>query len=361
MIADNFFTYVRYSLLFVLLEQCILPNMKQEIFHQASEKLHGLTGVAVESLTYESHQNGDSYDLHFTLRKHNHISHWAGEIKRHVTKTSLIKLTQRRLMALEDGFENFIVISEYIAPSAKEALVHEKVCYLDAMGNAHIEAPGLFIHNETGKSISPNKHSKSRAFTKAGLKVVFSLLTKEGFLNKPYRTIEAYSNTSLDTINKVFKALLQEGYIIKESRNTYRFIDRDNLIQKWVEHYNVKLRPSLLVKTFRPIERSQDWRNIPITVGVEQWGGAVAADMMIRHLIPDKWILYSQADQQHFIKEFAWVPDSNGKITVYQKFWTTEDHSEHAHPLIVYSDLLASNDPRYTETAKLIYEKYLSQ
>jgi hypothetical protein len=54
------------------------------------------------------------------------------------------------------------------------------------------------------------------------------------------------------------------------------------------------------------------------------------------------------------------VPDDDGKIEVYQRFWTIGENGQQTVPsLLVYADLIYSGDPRNLETAQRIYERYL--
>ena len=55
------------------------------------------------------------------------------------------------------------------------------------------------------------------------------------------------------------------------------------------------------------------------------------------------------------------IPKDDGVVKVYQKFWKDELYEEnrYAPPLLIYADLLLTNDPRCQETAMMIYEKNL--
>jgi len=62
------------------------------------------------------------------------------------------------------------------------------------------------------------------------------------------------------------------------------------------------------------------------------------------------------------------VPDpKNGNVIVYSIFWNpinnlslNLENLKIVNPLLVYADLLATNDSRNFETANKIYEQYLS-
>jgi hypothetical protein len=70
------------------------------------------------------------------------------------------------------------------------------------------------------------------------------------------------------------------------------------------------------------------------------------------------------------------IPDAHGNVEIYERFWNGNTVQEKmkppykiqtgqnsniplAHPLLVYADLVLTNDPRCLETAEMIYLKYL--
>jgi hypothetical protein len=54
------------------------------------------------------------------------------------------------------------------------------------------------------------------------------------------------------------------------------------------------------------------------------------------------------------------VPDENGNIKTYKQFWQfNEGYDNVVPPLLVYADLINTNDRRCTETAEKIYDEFL--
>jgi len=98
------------------------------------------------------------------------------------------------------------------------------------------------------------------------------------------------------------------------------------------------------------------------------WGGEPAADILTNYLSPGEWTIYSNVDKKLLLKKGGLVPDpKDGNVIVYSIFWNPINNfsfniedSKIVNPLLVYADLLATNDSRNFETAKKIYEQYLS-
>ena len=55
-------------------------------------------------------------------------------------------------------------------------------------------------------------------------------------------------------------------------------------------------------------------------------------------------------------------PDKYGAVEIRSMFWNSEKYQRAGcvHPLLTYVDLMASDDDRNIETAKLIYQRYIS-
>ena len=90
------------------------------------------------------------------------------------------------------------------------------------------------------------------------------------------------------------------------------------------------------------------------------WGGEPAADLLTDYLKPEEFTIYTNETQQEIIKRYRWVPDDNGEIYGYKKFWNN-DIGNKAPALLVYAELMETKDSRCIETANLIYEQYLQK
>ncbi|MBC8645343.1 hypothetical protein H9W95_18895 [Flavobacterium lindanitolerans] len=83
---------------------------------------------------------------------------------------------------------------------------------------------------------------------------------------------------------------------------------------------------------------------------------------MTGHLKPKDYIIYTDEETSKVVKELKLVPDEEGNIELYNKFWTDSLHLKNEHtapPLVVYADLLGTGNNRNIETAKIILENGL--
>lgn len=58
---------------------------------------------------------------------------------------------------------------------------------------------------------------------------------------------------------------------------------------------------------------------------------------------------------------YGLVPDQDGNIQVYEKFWEQDDQRDIAPDLLVYADLMNTQDKRCIETANIIFNERIKQ
>lgn len=257
--------------------------------------------------------------------------------------------------------EPTVIIADYISPKAKTLLRSQNIAYIDGGGNLFFKADGLYIHIETNKQAKPTKPISNRAFNKTGLKVVFQFLVNPNLINQPYRTISNATGVAIDTIGKVMKDLLQEKQILKANERQYEYTDRKQLLHEWITAYNRILKPKLTKQQFRFVKPPQDYKKVNLPENT-YWSGGIAGEILSDYLIAETGIIYTNLPFMEIRQALKLIPDENGNITLIEAFTKTvepinENEPNTAHPILVYADLIDSDNPRYTETAKSLYHK----
>jgi hypothetical protein len=246
-----------------------------------------------------------------------------------------------------------------LSEKLRQTLKESDIAYLDGAGNTCITAPGLYILVEGKKQKLDLKKTRHRAFTKTGIKIVFNFLLREKLINEPYRTIAETTGVSLDTISKTISSLKTLGFIVDLDDKNQKLVRKKDLLNRWIYQYGDKLRPSLLVGNFRFLDPEKDWKTLALDA-TTQWSGEPAGDLLTGYLKPEIFLLYTEQTRSDLMKQLRLVPDDDGKIEVYQRFWTIGENGQQTVPsLLVYADLIYSGDPRNLETAQRIYERYL--
>ncbi len=87
--------------------------------------------------------------------------------------------------------------------------------------------------------------------------------------------------------------------------------------------------------------------------------GEPAGDLLTNYLRPEKLTIYTSETKKDLMMHYGLVPDQNGNIQVYEKFWEQDDQRDIAPDLLVYADLVNTRDKRCIETATMIYNEHI--
>jgi hypothetical protein len=266
------------------------------------------------------------------------------------------------LMELKKKYQPLMIIAEHIFPKIKEELRTLGIGYLETNGNIFFKYENIFLWNDGQKRIEKHNTKLGRAFTKTGLKLLFHFLLNEDLVNKTYREIAIETGVGFGNINFIITDLKQQDYLIPLDKDNYKLINKKELLNKWMDGYEVKLKPDLLIGTFRFL-KDQDflnWKMLPIQKKKTWWGGEPAGDLLTKYLRPAELTLYTIEKRNELIKHYKLIPDEKGNVKVYQKFWQHDDGDKNVvPPLLAYADLMNTGDRRCIETAQKVYDGYL--
>lgn len=257
-----------------------------------------------------------------------------------------------------------LLAAPYITATLAEHCRRLDIQFIDTAGNAYLKAAGLQIY-VTGQKRHPENtpHGVDRAMAVTGLRVMFAFLCNPALLNDPYRDIAKAAGVALGTVGRVFYALQKRGLLLGEGKKTTRrFVDRKRLIEEWVLNYPARLRPKLWAQRFRA-PQADWWKNINLDKYGGLWGGEIAGDMLTNYRNPGEAVIYLPGDPNRLIIDAHLRDDPKGDVEILEKFWGFEIHAagkQTVPPLLVYADLLATQDPRNHELAKLVYERHIA-
>ena len=254
-----------------------------------------------------------------------------------------------------------IVVARSLFPKIKHTLRQEGVAYLEANGNVFLKRNGVTLWLDGQKSCPSKNEEGNRAFTKTGLKVLFNFLVDQDLLNLRYREIAKISNVALGNINYVITGLKQLHFITSVDDKRLVLNNKKDLLQKWITAYEERLKPTLLIGTFRFLRKEDfsHWKNIELNIEKTAWGGEPAGDLLTDYLHPGGLTMYTTDTKAELIKNYKLIPDDNGNIKIYQRFWENAKEANIVPPLLVYADLINAGDRRSYETAQKIYNDSL--
>jgi hypothetical protein len=249
-----------------------------------------------------------------------------------------------------------ILFTSYVTASVAKMLQAEHVEYVDMAGNMFLCNGDsiILIQNCEKPAIIERRNSQGRAWTPAGLKVLFLLLTDKDALNWNYRKISEYSGVSLGSVKYVMTDL-QERQLLLELNDRLHWSNHQKMITQWSTAYAEKILPRIVCKHYTGT-LPETLTPAPLAVSGESF--AQKQNLMTSN----RKLLWQYGNMNEFIARNRLRPDEHGNIEVREAFWPEVRNFGDTVPyLLVYADLLAENDSRCAETAQVIYERYLEE
>lgn len=321
-----------------------------EVIHEILEKLEikaNWKGMKIDNMDgiLELDFNGQKVKFNAEIKK---------EIRNyHLPEIFLMAEYNRPLM---------VITEKNIFPGIKDELRKKGIAFIDLKGNVDIRTDKLLIKVEGNHTtaVKPEKHG--RAFTKAGLKVIFLFLRDNNLINESYREIAKKAGIALGNINYIFEGLKEENFILKKDEKKFTLINKKELLERWITAYDEKLKPALHIGNFRfgLKDNFRNWKNLELNLEKTAWGGEAAGDILTNYLKPEILTLYTNEKKLDLMKKFRLIPEPDGELRIYGKFWDFEtEFKKTVPPVLAYADLINTGDGRCIETAQKIYEQYL--
>lgn len=330
-----------------------MNTAEENIIRQALDKLQHSTGVSAEWKPF-LHHDDKGIDGRLILDLQDIKINFNAKIKNEIRNYQLIKLFE-----LANRNEPFMVIANRIFPDIKRQLRENGIAYLDGAGNLFVNHEGQMVWIDGNKLSAEEKRLPNRAFSKTGLKVLFYLLNDPRRLNLTYRDIADGAGVALGNINLVLSGLKESGFLFQLDKKSIAFQHEMELLNRWISGYRETLKPALYMGNFRMPKNVTDWKNLQLPNGTI-WGGEPAADILTNNLNPEILTIYTQQPKSELIKTLKLAPDPNGNIQVHQKFWNNGTSEMQIAPtVLIYTDLVLTNDPRCIEIAESIKREHL--
>ena len=248
---------------------------------------------------------------------------------------------------------DMLLITEYVSPQQGEMLRNKEIQYADAAGNMFIRYPGvaILISNRAKPQRIEQQKSAGRAFSTAGLKLLFLLLTEPEALNWGYRRLAQYSGVSLGSVGYIMTDLQNSGHLI-DADGKLIWKNRHNTIGKWCDYYRDKLLPGIEKRCYSGTVPENCFEYSMLA------GGESAAEQL--HLLKSRRLLaYRTGNINLCIAENRWKEDIDGNIEIRTPFWPECRTFDKIPYLLIYADLLAEDDPRCTGIAGEIFNRFL--
>ena len=294
------------------------------------------------------------------------------ELKKSLRPSMIPHLKQRiSTWAGRQLCDRVMIFSDYIPASLAQLMREEKIWFVDAAGNAYLEIPGKLLIYIIGNRLHRPATLKGQYFTEAGAKVLFYLLKHGPDIEATYRELSAATSVSLDKISKLLNELKDDATIIRLQQGRYEVRNPQRLLDMWVEAFVAKLHPKIILGHYKSpygediaalLEAGLQHKALENVVV----GGEYAADLLTGYLRASSTTLYIPLSTVNSVQQnLKLAPSKDGPIEVCAIFapeignFSKEHGFLLADPVLVYAELLATDDPRCGETALLIKERHL--
>lgn len=290
------------------------------------------------------------------------------EAKRGVTPATLgATLAQLRDLGAA-GRGPVLLVADYLTPPVAEALKAHDQPFADAVGNAYLRGPGMFVY-VTGRKPPRDETPPAgdRTLTIAGLKIVFALLCDPPLAEAPHRAIAAAADVALGAVPGVLAGLQQNRHLVVMAKRR-RLRATRRLLDEWALDYARRLRPKTLIATFTTpnFDKWGEWR---LADHDARWGGEPAGAILTRYLRPGILTIYANAKPVKLMIEQRLIAaqpyETERTVEIRRPFWgaglENTAHPDTVPPVLVYADLLAVRDGRCMETAQMVYDEHLAR
>jgi hypothetical protein len=267
-----------------------------------------------------------------------------------------------RIFELADRYKPYLVIAEALFPKIKDALREHEIAYVEATGNINIETRNLLLKVEGKNKNYLHPEKQGRAFTKTGLKAIYLFLTNENNINDTYRELARNANIAIGNMKLIREGLINEGFALWQNDKELKLTNKKELLQKWITAYNDNLKPALYMGKFKFNNETDfiHWKNLNLDNTMTKWGGEAAGNIYTNYLQPEVLTLYTNENKGNLIRAYKLLPDPEGNVVVYEKFWNDNQPNKNVVPsIIAYADLLDTGNRRCIETAQKIYEQFI--
>ncbi len=260
-----------------------------------------------------------------------------------------------------------IVISRFVNKELAILLKELSINFIDTAGNALIKVPPLYIDikgNRLGDPPAAKTNGNKRArYKTASLQLIFSLLCNPGLERNPYREIAGLADIGLGTVQLYMRQLERDGFLLRQNKKILGLINKEKLLHLWVEDYPQQIKVKNVIGRYEIKDQHINFEDT-----IEKFnallGGETAAARITNYLRPFIHTIYFDAKVGEFILRNRLKKRPNGNIELIKKFWNFDDDNYEYNlvpNILIYADLISTNDQRNIETANIIYDTKIAQ
>ena len=215
-----------------------------------------------------------------------------------------------------------LLVAPYITREIAERCRELHLAFIDTAGDAYLERPGLLVYVVGQARPMELRHDRFRALNPAGLQVAFALLCRPDLIRTTYREIATRAGVALGTVGPVIKDLEARGFLRLQTEKERRLVNPEQMLEEWVTHYPVTLRPKLNLRRFQAASERLQQTDLAMQHGF--WGGEPAAEKLTRYLKPAHFTIYAREPIAKLIAAGRMRADEKGNVEILDAFWNLD-------------------------------------
>jgi hypothetical protein len=176
-----------------------------------------------------------------------------------------------------------LILAPHVRQQQAATLERAEIDYLDLAGNAHLQAPGMFVHVEGRQPKKDLGPAPGGRLQRGWIKTVMAVLIRPELAKGPYRALGEQADVALGTVAGCMNDLAARGLLL-EGKEGRRVADRQELVALWVQAYIEGLRPKLKERRFQLLAETKQeiWTRLQTVLAkrAQPWAltGADAAE-----------------------------------------------------------------------------------
>ncbi|HUH03204.1 MAG TPA: type IV toxin-antitoxin system AbiEi family antitoxin [Kofleriaceae bacterium] len=265
------------------------------------------------------------------------------------------------LLAEQAGADVPVIVAERIGAEVGRVIRDAGANYVDARGNLDlILGPGYVAHIE-GRSgeISP---ARGRSLGLAGYRVLFTVLAQPTKVWPSIRALADAAGVSRQPAHDALQRLTQDACMARTSVGYHLLPERyGRVLDSWLGGYASVVRPKILLATLRRPETAPSELERALEGWDREWrfGGTAASFRLTGHYRGPTTIVHVRGPVAGLARELGARPDTAGNLVVLGipgEAAMSAPRADVVHPLLIYSELMASADERARESARDLLE-----
>lgn len=258
-----------------------------------------------------------------------------------------------------------LFVYEYVSTKLGAQLRAQGTYYADAVGNAWMQHPQLLVsmqgRTRPRQATQPVPSSASQVNL---LRLLFQLLVEPGLAMRSLAGLAAHTRLPVAAVRRALHELAALGLWQGEPLPGSSSLRVPEAARYWLSHYAKTLRPRLnpYRYRFRNPAAPTDWLRRPLPANC-LWSGEAATQLLLGQPEPPaSLVLYSQTPRSRLVQQLDLVPYTHGNVEILNAFAPPSFLATAPRcvpPLLVYADLLATQQPANEARAQEIQGCYL--